>query len=70
MHLTLNMTSTTEIPLRFYVFQQSDGGEIYAAWLLRSGENTVKRKVAMQLVKFFPFFYQYLCSHMKGTTAV
>jgi hypothetical protein len=56
MHLTLNMTTTTEIPLGFYVFQQSDGSEIYVAWLLHSGENTVERKLAMQLVKFFPFF--------------
>jgi hypothetical protein len=50
------MTPPTRIPLAFYVFQQSDGGEIYAAWLLRSGENTVERKVDVQLVKLFPFF--------------
>jgi hypothetical protein len=56
MHLTLNMTPSTKTPLGFYVFQQSDGGEIYAAWLLRSGENTVERKMVMQLVKLFPFF--------------
>jgi len=50
------MTPPTEISLGFYVFQKSVGGEIYAAWLLRSGENTVERKMAMQLVKLFPFF--------------
>jgi hypothetical protein len=50
------MTPPTEISLGFYVFQQSDGGEIYAVWLLRSDENNVGRKMAMQLVKLFPFF--------------
>jgi len=35
MHLKLNMTPPTEISLGFYVFQQSDGSELYAAWQLR-----------------------------------
>jgi hypothetical protein len=70
MHLKLIMTPPTKISLGLYVFQQSGGGEIYAAWLLRSDENTVERKMAMQLVKLFPFFYQCLCLHVKGTTTV
>jgi hypothetical protein len=56
MHFKLNMTPQTKIPPGLYVFQQSGGGEIYVAWLLRSGENTAERKMAMQLAKLFPFF--------------
>jgi hypothetical protein len=55
MHLKLNITSPTKIPLEFYIFQLSDGSVLFAAWLLRSGEDTVERKMAMQLVKLFPF---------------
>jgi hypothetical protein len=64
------MTSPTEISLGFYVFQQSDGGEFYAAWLLRSGENTVKRKMAMQLVKLFPFLPVLMLTHERNHSSV
>jgi hypothetical protein len=56
MHLKLNMTPPTEITLGLYVFQQSHGGEIYAAWLLHSGGNIMERKIFTQLVRLFPYF--------------
>lgn len=56
MHFKLNTTPAAKTPLGFYIFQQSDDGEIYATWLLRSCENIVERKIAVQLVKLLPFF--------------
>jgi hypothetical protein len=47
MHFKLNTTPPTKTPFGFYIFQQSDGGEIYATWLLRSCENIVEKKMAM-----------------------
>jgi hypothetical protein len=73
MHLKLNITFPTKIPLEFYAFQQSDDSEIYAAWLLRSGENTAERKMAMQLVKVFPFWTVYsltVLTHERNHTIV